>query len=891
VQREQLDKSKGGFVQHRNKLARRGLIAALIISLFFASFTLRPSAESQTGAGAESQTDQSSARSRRPVINKGWTHEKRAREAWLWHQLNQERLARTHVLGAAALGVNVVNTDTNDISVIQDDGTIVTSQNFFDLNGRAVQFTPAGSGYTVTSFVAAFDTNLGTKLDLTTAPAVNPKQNPTPEPGDDAYILQDLGFSFSFYGTSFSNVAVSSNGFLTFRPNGVSQQVFDLDSVESGEGLSILQTGLPRIAPYWHDLDARQNSTQGNNGIFIRRDSDRVVVTWNNIRDFPNDPAVDNGVHRFQVTLFQNGNILFTYDSAQLTSRALAGLSPGNASSLPSLVDLSNPPSGAITAPIAEFFSTSVMVDTIGAVQAFYTTHPGRDVYDFVYLITDFDFSLGDAFAFYLPLRNDATGIGQAVGQSSAAQGISSQRIQGILNLSNLNADYPDFPTTRFLVANHALSIMGQEQGHRWLSYIDYPGAVPNLLLGRDDAHWSFFYSIESTMSNPAARRSSSAEGSVWRENGDGTFTSVNLIDGYSRLDQYLMGLRPASDVPDTFVITNLTNTGGRNRESNPRPNVTVAGTKQTITINQIIQANGARVPDATAALKSFRAAVVLLVRQGTQPSAATLNKVTRYRLAWESYFAQSTDYRASINTGLADQTTSRVIAAASAASYVPTLAPGEIGALFGIGLTSGGTESAGSQPLPTILAGTQVFISGVVAPLYFASPSQINFQVPATTAATTTSFSPPVPSSTATIEVFSNGQLIRAGAVQVAPTVPAVFTINQSGSGPAAALDGLNFTGPPFAATQQNGQPNIIAVFGTGFGADATDVDGDVKASVQAQLDGNPATVQYAGRAPGFTGLNQINVQFTAGLTSGTHTLVITRNGIAGNPTTIAIR
>jgi uncharacterized protein (TIGR03437 family) len=436
--------------------------------------------------------------------------------------------------------------------------------------------------------------------------------------------------------------------------------------------------------------------------------------------------------------------------------------------------------------------------------------------------------------------------------------------------------------------ANHALSVMGQEQGHRWMSFTTYPGADPLVLLGRDDSHWSFFLNMESTMSSPAARRASSMEGNAWREDGNNTFTSVGLNDGYSRLDHYLMGLRPASEVTDTFLIANPTNTGGRDRQDDTLPNVTVGGTKQTVTISQIVQANGQRIPDASSAPKNFRAAVVLLVREGMPPSAATLNKVTRFRLSWESYFAGSTDNLGAINTGLADQTTSRVITAASAASFKTTLASGEIAALFGAGLANG-TAVATSQPLPTTLAGSQVLVNGVPAPLFFASPTQINFQVPRSTAATTTI--PSAQSATATIEVINNGQLIRAGAFQVAPAVPAIFTLNQSGTGSAAALDAFTNTLEPFNARQANGQPNIIAVFGTGVGADATDVDGNVNASVQATIDGNPVTVNYAGRAPGFTGLNQFNVVFPANITSGTHNLVISRNGIASRQVTIAVR
>jgi adhesin/invasin len=216
-------------------------------------------------------------------------------------------------------------------------------------------------------------------------------------------------------------------------------------------------------------------------------------------------------------------------------------------------------------------------------------------------------------------------------------------------------------------------------------------------------------------------------------------------------------------------------------------------------------------------------------------------------------------------------------------------MSPAQIGAVFGSSLTNGRTEVAATQPLPLILDGTQVIINGTPAPLFFASPGQINFEIPRTTTATT--FSPASPSATALIEVVRNGELIRAGAFQIAPVVPAIFTLNQSGSGPAAAIDALTGTLEPFNARQANGQPNIIAIFATGFGADVTDVDGDVRASVEVTIDGTPVTVLYAGRAPGFTGLNQLNITFPANITAGTHTLAVSRNGISSNVTTIATR
>lgn len=877
-------------MSYRQRSARRALFAALLVISFVFTLLNLPAAQTQPRSLKRARAAGSPAHDDSDARKKTMTREQRAREAWVWHEANKQRLEQTHPLGAQSFTTDIASQDTNDIAVIQGDTRLITPPNSFDLTGRAVQFTPAGASYTINTTNAAFDNNLGNKLNLAAAPAVNPRE--VAEPGDDAYLVQDLGFSFNLFGASYNNFAIVSNGNLVFRPGGITQRDFELSATSAIATLAEFQEAVPRIAPYWHDLDGRPSQTQGVNGVYLRRDVDRVVVTWNNIRDFPNDPDIDRGRHRFQATLFRDGRIVFTYDSVQLTSQALAGISPGLTQTVPTLVDFNNPPGNALNTPIAEFFTDTTRVDYIGAVQAFYATHPGRDVYDFIYFITDFDFDLGGgAFAFYQPLRNEANGIGQPIFDDDPSGALlGSNKIQGILNLSNFDANagvYPAAPTTRFLGANHALSIMGQEQGHRWLSYVKYPG-TPELLLGRDNAHWSFFMNIESTISSPAARRSSSAEGNVWRDNGDGSFTSVNLVDGFSQLDHYLMGLRPASEVPDTFVITNLTATGGNNRESNPRPNTTVRGTRQNVTINQIIAANGARTPDPTTAQKDFRAAVVLLVRQGTQLTQEAFNRITLYRLAWESYFAQSTDFLATINTGLADQTAPRHVAALSAASYKPTLAPGEIAALFGAGLAES-TALATEQPLPTTLANVRVLVDGQAAPLFFVSPTQINFQVPRATVATTVF--PSVPSATALLEVYSGEQLIRAGAFQIAPNVPGIFTVNASGAGAAAAVDAFTGAPAPFNARQANGQPNVIAIFGSGLGADVTDVEGNAAANVQVTISGQAAPVSYAGRAPGFVGLNQLNVGLPADIAPGTYTLVIARNGIPSREVTITVQ
>ncbi|MFN7928577.1 MAG: hypothetical protein U0Y68_11630 [Blastocatellia bacterium] len=810
---------------------------------------------------------------------KTWSAEQRARESFARYQFHQQRRS-PH---ASAEG-NIVVTDSNDVSIVQDNGSILIPATPFTLSGRSILYTPSGNGYTVTSGLSSFDTNLGTKLNLTVSPAVN---SANADPGDDAYISQGLNFNFNFYGTSYSSVAISSNGFVAFRP--ATSPYFDYYAIDSGESLYRLQTAAPRIAPYWHDLDARAVVTTGTTGIYLRNDFDRAVITWNNIRDYPLT-ASDNGIQRFQVILFSDGRIQVNYAQVQLTSSALVGISGGADAPAPQLVDFVNPPTTATSAPLATFFSLTQQLDDYSAVKAFYAAHPGQDNYDFVYVWLDFD--ANNALGTYLPIRNEISGNGQNTFDSDPDGLLGTKRARGIVALNNINTAYPDYPTTRLNngSAHHALSLLGRETGHFWLAYPSYTQISQSLLLDSNFERWSFFLNTESGWSHPAAVRSSNLEGNVWKDAGTGAFTSTSLIDGYSKLDQYLMGLRPAEQVPDTFFAYPSAAPSGITRNTGTLPNVTILAQRLGVTTAQLIQANGRVTPVPDGTTKNYRAAVLLVEPSGQQPSAQTLAKLTRFRLAWESYFAQSTDYLATMNAGLAESATGRYITVTNGASYTRLVTPGTIASLFGQGLSNATVAASGS--LPTVLNNIEVKIDGVSAPLFFVSSGQINFEVPRTIAATTTlSSGGTVQSSTSTVEVFSNGQLIRAGAVQVAPALMGTFTISQDGQGAAAALDAITFAAAPFNAKQANGQPNIVAAFVTGVGADVTDADGDVSSEVQATLNGQPVTVLYAGRAPGFVGLNQINFQLPADVSTGTYTLTLARSGFASNAATITIK
>ncbi len=220
-----------------------------------------------------------------------------------------------------------------------------------------------------------------------------------------------------------------------------------------------------------------------------------------------------------------------------------------------------------------------------------------------------------------------------------------------------------------------------------------------------------------------------------------------------------------------------------------------------------------------------------------------------------------------------------------SAASYsISAIAGRSIVAVFGNNLAPV-SQIADTIPLPTSLAGVSVQVqdsAGIVrlAPLFLVTPGQINYQIPGGTA--------PGP---ATVNVTSSEGLPRVGVMIVARSAPSLFTKDQSGKGEVVAIDAFTLTGAPFNAKSPDGRPNVIAIFGTGLGEDATDVDNNVSASVRITVGGQPVPVLYAGPAPGLIGSNQFNLMLPEGITSGSHELVVSRNGVSSNVVSLTIR
>ena len=227
------------------------------------------------------------------------------------------------------------------------------------------------------------------------------------------------------------------------------------------------------------------------------------------------------------------------------------------------------------------------------------------------------------------------------------------------------------------------------------------------------------------------------------------------------------------------------------------------------------------------------------------------------------------------------------VVSAASFAARAP-LSPGGMVSIFGTKLAERPAVSE-SLPLETNLAGTVAIIAGRPMPMSYASDGQINAVIPYGLAV----------DATHQIIVRRGGSYTVPEAVTIAAAQPAVFTRNQSGGGQGVILDTrFRYVEPGNAAASGD----VVVLFATGLGEVAPPVAAGTAApaeplsrtihTVSLTIGGVAAEVLFAGLAPGFAGLYQVNSIVPEGVTPGDAAAVVLRvAGQASPPVTMAVR
>jgi uncharacterized protein (TIGR03437 family) len=224
-------------------------------------------------------------------------------------------------------------------------------------------------------------------------------------------------------------------------------------------------------------------------------------------------------------------------------------------------------------------------------------------------------------------------------------------------------------------------------------------------------------------------------------------------------------------------------------------------------------------------------------------------------------------------------------------------VAPGSIASVFGVELAAGLLE-ADEVPLPTTLNGTTLRFGGsLAAPQFFQSPMQMNVQIPWELAG----------EQETTVQLEAGGETSNEIAISLAAYSPGLFSMTQTGSGQGAIL----ISGTRLLAAAENAFPGaasrpvrrgeFLEAYASGLGpvtnapasgsaASGTTLSPTTTAAT-ATIGGEEATVIFAGLAPGFVGLYQVNIGVPQSAPSGGAVeLVLTIGGVDSNPVTIAV-
>ncbi len=217
-----------------------------------------------------------------------------------------------------------------------------------------------------------------------------------------------------------------------------------------------------------------------------------------------------------------------------------------------------------------------------------------------------------------------------------------------------------------------------------------------------------------------------------------------------------------------------------------------------------------------------------------------------------------------------------------NAASFTPNFSPGALASIFGTDFTGTGLQAVGSLPLPSNLGGVSVQVNGLAAPVLYESESQINFQIPWETK-----------TGSATVVVSTGGVASAAVNITVQAAAPELFV-----QGSHAIAQNSDFSLNSSANPAKAG--GSILAYLTGAGPVSNQpADGaaagssplsTVTSTVTATIGGQPADVSFAGLAPDFVGLWQVNITVPSGVAKGDLPLTVTVGGQTSNSANVSV-
>jgi len=548
-----------------------------------------------------------------------------------------------------------------DLIVVELDEGALGKANVFDLTGHTLRFTPEGSRYRVESGPLHWDADYGVEFA-----------------GSEASLQE---FAFPFSGKLWKSFLVGTTGSIRF---GASEKEAGLDPYGHREGGVVLDRfdelaeaagklidKAPAICVF---LKPRMSGPH-----YVKELSDRVVVTWDLTEPFGGllDFTWFKTINRFQAVLNRDGSIEMSYKELAAKD-AVVGIYPVT--------------SGAVKPMAVHFSSLSQKDGPFAAVyESFHYLAPPKtqdlsctiikalgDRFDFLAYYSDFRVDSQEASApSDGPIGGNVTGIGNTQHEQTD-QVLKSRCTQGRFQLgfaqpiwvgSNESQEWPPegapvgnshditfyshqlgegSPNRKPFAYNYAIGDLGHEVGHRWSAYVAAKINGKTISLGAWP-HWAPGLQARVAFPYSLPTEASTLGGGVWQDNLNGTYTQLRdgyfvPAAGYSYLDLYLMGLISAAEVPDFFILNNFARVS---TDTNGHPVFRAERTK--VTIQDVIAAEGPRLPDVDHSQRKFNTGIVVVVEHGQSPSHELIERANRIRQQWIEYWETTTGRRASM--------------------------------------------------------------------------------------------------------------------------------------------------------------------------------------------------------------------------------------------------
>jgi len=517
-------------------------------------------------------------------------------------------------------GISVTSTDQIILELQPSD---VEPANLFDLSNRTLVFTPNGNGeYSRQVLPLQWDPNDHGKRYW------------------DPAEIELQNFRFEFSGKSWSSFHLPPQGVITFG-----KPLPRNDLVRHGTipmyAQALTETAIPAIGVlYKQGLGTAWRS--------VVELSDRVVITYNGwdwskrYRGRYPEQTFD-----FQIVLHSDGRIAFNYgpnpkNPNEWIRDGVVGLFPTDPSRGVSLVV----PSRSVDLSDADPQYSSQHLE---AFRYPVIRNEGRGIADVSCRIIEV---LGDEFDF-LALNNQSRLDHQ---ESGTASNIFRSNIQAEIQGTGLRGhgttpcesklktawSSPVWINGNWVVHDDymrdgfddpyddGLNGFAHELSHVWLAWASYSRNGEQVPLHDDGCHCHWWFELHTPAPFPwrDGDTGSIQGGAFWREYPDGSFDRMegwgNGGGGFSWLDLYLMGLATPDEVPDTFIVRDVQRVSDRQGA--------FTGTKEVITVEQVIAATGVRTPPAGKAPTVFNMGFVYVVLPGETVDPELLREHANYR-------------------------------------------------------------------------------------------------------------------------------------------------------------------------------------------------------------------------------------------------------------------